>query len=142
MTTDDSISIEAKYFAYIYRDPKTLKVRYAGYGTRPGRAFSVGHNEKVAKVVEDGEGFEILIAGPYRDEEEARNVEAALVSASSLDLNLIQQRTGKSFPQEPFAQLLGAIGAVFGSWMNERALMATFNSSFLLYSRSSEMMLF
>ena len=27
MTTDDSISIEAKYFAYIYRDPKTLKVR-------------------------------------------------------------------------------------------------------------------
>ena len=96
MTTDDSISIEAKYFAYIYRDPKTLKVRYAGYGTRPGRAFSVGHNEKVAKVVEDGEGFEILIAGPYRDEEEARNVEAALVSASSLDLNLIQQ-PGKKF---------------------------------------------
>ena len=38
-------------------------------------------------------------------------------------LNLIKQRTGKSFPQEPFAQLLGAVGAVFGSWMNERAIL-------------------
>jgi hypothetical protein len=92
----NSSSGEEKYFAYIYRDPKTLKVRYAGYGTRPGRAYSVGHNEKIGKVVEDGEGFEILIAGPYRDEEEARNIESALVSAHALDLNLIQQ-PGKKF---------------------------------------------
>ncbi|RLS32102.1 MAG: pyruvate, phosphate dikinase [Planctomycetota bacterium] len=35
---------------------------------------------------------------------------------------LIKERTGKSFPQDPFEQLLGAIGAVFGSWMNERAI--------------------
>jgi len=33
---------------------------------------------------------------------------------------LIKERTGKSFPQDPQAQLWGAIGAVFGSWMNDR----------------------
>src|SRR5436189_839231 len=35
---------------------------------------------------------------------------------------LIKERTGKSFPQEPNEQLWGAIGAVFGSWMNDRAI--------------------
>src|SRR6266436_464029 len=35
---------------------------------------------------------------------------------------LIKERTGKSFPQDPQAQLWGALGAVFGSWMNDRAI--------------------
>ena len=35
---------------------------------------------------------------------------------------LIKDRTGKNFPQDPFKQLIGAIGSVFGSWMNERAI--------------------
>jgi pyruvate,orthophosphate dikinase len=35
---------------------------------------------------------------------------------------LINKRTGKSFPQDPNEQLWGAIGAVFGSWMNDRAM--------------------
>src|SRR5213083_1601534 len=35
---------------------------------------------------------------------------------------LIKKRTGKSFPQYPTEQLWGAIGAVFGSWMNDRAI--------------------
>jgi pyruvate, orthophosphate dikinase len=35
---------------------------------------------------------------------------------------LIKERTGKSFPQDPKDQLWGAIGAVFGSWMNDRAI--------------------
>jgi pyruvate,orthophosphate dikinase len=30
--------------------------------------------------------------------------------------------TGKEFPQDPWQQLWGAIGAVFGSWMNKRAI--------------------
>ena len=38
-------------------------------------------------------------------------------------LRLIKERTGKGFPQEPFEQLMGAVGAVFGSWMNERAIL-------------------
>jgi len=36
--------------------------------------------------------------------------------------DLVQQETGKPFPQDPQAQLWGAIGAVFGSWMNPRAI--------------------
>ncbi len=38
-------------------------------------------------------------------------------------IRLIKERTGKDFPQDPFAQLMGAVGAVFGSWMNERAIL-------------------
>jgi len=34
----------------------------------------------------------------------------------------IEEETGKAFPQDPQAQLWGAIGAVFGSWMNPRAI--------------------
>ncbi|MFD2182682.1 pyruvate, phosphate dikinase [Rhodoplanes azumiensis] len=32
------------------------------------------------------------------------------------------RETGKPFPQDPHEQLWGAIGAVFGSWMNQRAI--------------------
>src|SRR5246127_146001 len=35
---------------------------------------------------------------------------------------LIKERTGKAFPQDPRQQLWGAIGAVFGSWNNDRAI--------------------
>ncbi len=35
---------------------------------------------------------------------------------------LIKERTGKEFPQDPWKQLWGAVGAVFGSWMNDRAI--------------------
>ena len=35
---------------------------------------------------------------------------------------LIKERTGSEFPQDPWKQLWGSIGAVFGSWMNDRAI--------------------
>jgi len=35
---------------------------------------------------------------------------------------LVEKRTGKPFPQEPREQLWGAVGAVFESWMNQRAI--------------------
>jgi pyruvate,orthophosphate dikinase len=35
---------------------------------------------------------------------------------------LVQERTGTQFPNDPWTQLQGAIGAVFGSWMNDRAV--------------------
>ena len=35
---------------------------------------------------------------------------------------LIKKRTKKSFPQDAYEQLWGAVGAVFGSWSNERAV--------------------
>ncbi|WP_029585251.1 pyruvate, phosphate dikinase [Bradyrhizobium sp. URHD0069] len=34
----------------------------------------------------------------------------------------VARETGKEFPQDPHAQLWGAIGAVFSSWMNARAV--------------------
>ncbi|MEW6510515.1 MAG: pyruvate, phosphate dikinase [Bacteroidota bacterium] len=34
----------------------------------------------------------------------------------------IREKTGHEFPEDPMKQLWGAIGAVFGSWMNERAI--------------------
>jgi pyruvate,orthophosphate dikinase len=35
---------------------------------------------------------------------------------------LIEERAGKAFPQDPNQQLWGSISAVFGSWMNDRAI--------------------
>ena len=35
--------------------------------------------------------------------------------------DIVQKELGKPFPQDPSEQLWGAIGAVFGSWMNARA---------------------
>ena len=35
---------------------------------------------------------------------------------------LVRKKKGKDFPQDPLEQLWGAINAVFGSWMNERAI--------------------
>src|SRR6202451_4105442 len=34
----------------------------------------------------------------------------------------VEEESGKPFPQDPHAQLWGAIGAVFGSWMNQRPI--------------------
>jgi len=35
---------------------------------------------------------------------------------------MVKKRTNKDFPASPWDQLKGAIGAVFGSWMNDRAI--------------------
>ena len=35
---------------------------------------------------------------------------------------LIKERTNAEFPQDPWKQLWGSVGAVFGSWMNDRAI--------------------
>ncbi len=37
-------------------------------------------------------------------------------------LSMVEEMLGKPFPQDPKEQLWGAIGAVFGSWMNDRAI--------------------
>ena len=36
--------------------------------------------------------------------------------------DLIKKRTGKEFPQCPIEQMWGSVGAVFGSWNNDRAI--------------------
>ena len=55
-------------------------------------------------------------------EEDTALTEDHLKDLISRFQKLIKERTGKTFPQDPFEQLIGAITAVFGSWMNERAI--------------------
>ncbi|MDR0428641.1 MAG: pyruvate, phosphate dikinase [Puniceicoccales bacterium] len=55
----------------------------------------------------------------FDNELSAQNLEEVIARYKEL----IQKQTGKSFPQAVHEQLLGAIGAVFKSWNNERAIL-------------------
>ena len=74
---------------------------------------------------EDHEPFEVVIeeikhaAGVELDSDLSVEDLKKLVQAFK---DLIKERTGNSFPQDPREQLKGSIGAVFGSWMNDRAI--------------------
>lgn len=81
------------YYVYLYRNPTNLKVMYVGYGTEANRAHASGHNERV--LPEAGK-FIIEISEPYRDEVEARNVEAALIYSLKPEWNKIEG-TGNKF---------------------------------------------
>src|SRR5213082_2290819 len=76
---------------------------------------------------EDHEPFEAVIEGlkdkryGKHDFPDVRLSVANLKELVQRFKALINERTGKSFPQDPNEQLWGAIGAVFGSWMNDRA---------------------
>jgi len=74
---------------------------------------------------EEHEPFETVIeeikheAGVEKDNELSVDDLKKLVARFK---ELIHERTGKSFPQDPRQQLWGAVGAVFGSWQNDRAI--------------------
>jgi len=76
---------------------------------------------------EDHEPFEVVIHKLKHDRHH-QDVEDTTLSVDDLKelVNrfkaLIKERTGKEFPQDPWKQLWGATGAVFGSWMNDRAI--------------------
>ncbi|HTZ21530.1 MAG TPA: pyruvate, phosphate dikinase [Opitutaceae bacterium] len=77
---------------------------------------------------EDHEPFETVI-GTLKDQRYG-NHEIEDTKLSTADLKelvsrfkaLVKERTGHDFPADPREQLKGAIGAVFGSWMNDRAI--------------------
>src|ERR1051326_6310783 len=76
---------------------------------------------------EDHEPFEVVIHGLKHERYQADIDDPKLTVTDLKELvvrfkSLIKQRTGKEFPQDPWQQLWGAIGAVFGSWMNDRAI--------------------
>jgi pyruvate,orthophosphate dikinase len=54
----------------------------------------------------------------FDTELEAKDLEALVTRFKKL----VKERTGKEFPSDPHEQLWGAIGAVFGSWNNDRAI--------------------
>jgi len=77
---------------------------------------------------EDHEPFEVVIHG-YKHEKYHADIEDSKLTAEDQQelvkrfQALIKERTGgKEFPQDPWKQLWGAAGAVFGSWMNDRAI--------------------
>src|SRR5580765_6082377 len=76
---------------------------------------------------EDHEPFETVIHA-LKHERHHQDVEDTKLSVDDLKelvvrfKALVKERAGKQFPSSPWDQLLGAVGAVFGSWMNDRAI--------------------
>ncbi|WP_414659915.1 pyruvate, phosphate dikinase [Horticoccus sp. 23ND18S-11] len=75
---------------------------------------------------EDHEPFETAIHEFKHEVYHADVEDSKLTAADQQELvkrfkALVKERTGKSFPDNPWDQLRGAAGAVFGSWMNDRA---------------------
>src|SRR5215510_2234268 len=74
--------------------------------------FEHHHFEDILDTFKDGQGYSldtdltaddwVELGGKYKD--------------------AVARETGADFPQDPHAQLWGAIGAVFSSWMNARAV--------------------
>src|SRR3989454_7324226 len=79
------------------------------------------------RAEEDHEPFETVIHG-LKHERYGADIEDTKLNVGDLRelvgrfKSLIKERTGKEFPEDPWKQLWGAVGAVFGSWMNDRAI--------------------
>jgi pyruvate, orthophosphate dikinase len=76
---------------------------------------------------EDHEPFEVVIHS-FKHEKYHEDIEDSKLTAEDQQelvkrfKALVKERTGKAFPNDPWDQLRGAAGAVFGSWMNDRAI--------------------
>jgi pyruvate,orthophosphate dikinase len=76
---------------------------------------------------EDHEPFETVIEG-LKHERHHQHIEDTKLTVDDLKelvvrfKALVKERVGKNFPASPWEQLMGAVGAVFGSWMNDRAI--------------------
>jgi pyruvate,orthophosphate dikinase len=76
---------------------------------------------------EDHEPFETVIHN-FKHERYHEDLEDSKLTAQDQQelvirfKALVKERTGKVFPNSPWDQLRGAAGAVFGSWMNDRAI--------------------
>jgi len=76
---------------------------------------------------EDHEPFEVVIHDLKHERYHADIDDPKLTTDDLKELvvrfkKLVRERAGKDFPTDPWKQLDGAIGAVFGSWMNDRAI--------------------
>jgi pyruvate,orthophosphate dikinase len=76
---------------------------------------------------EDHEPFETVIH-QFKHKKYHSDIEDSKLSAADQKelvkhfKALVLERTGKGFPNDPWEQLRGAAGAVFSSWMNDRAI--------------------
>jgi pyruvate,orthophosphate dikinase len=76
---------------------------------------------------EDHEPFETIIEEFKHEKYDGDIEDSALTAEDQQELvkrfkALVKARTGKVFPHSPWEQLNGAAGAVFSSWMNDRAI--------------------
>ena len=76
---------------------------------------------------EDHEPFETVIEALKHERYHEAIEDTKLTVADLQELvfrfkALVKERVGKNFPASPWDQLMGAVGAVFGSWMNDRAI--------------------
>ena len=76
---------------------------------------------------EDHEPFETVIEGLkhdryHQDIEDTKLTVDDLKELVTRFKTLVKERGGRDFPASPWDQLMGAVGAVFGSWMNDRAI--------------------
>jgi len=77
---------------------------------------------------EDEEPFEILIEQVKKKLLGNAHADDTDLSAEDLQVlvaefkKLVKSRTGKAFPNDAWDQLRGSVGAVFSSWMNDRAI--------------------
>ena len=74
--------------------------------------FEHHHFEEILDTFKDGQGY---------------TLDTDLTAEDWVDLvgkykDAVARETGKDFPQDPHDQLWGAVGAVFSSWMNARAV--------------------
>ncbi len=74
--------------------------------------FEHHHFEDILDTYKDGKGYSL-------DTELTADDWVTLVGKYK---EAVARETGKEFPQDPHAQLWGAVGAVFSSWMNARAV--------------------
>ena len=79
------------------------------------------------KEGEDHEPFEVLIEEFKHAKYHKDILDSEMTAGDQQELvkrfkKLVKDRTGKVFPNDPWEQLRGAAGAVFGSWMNDRAI--------------------
>src|SRR5579863_2025887 len=79
------------------------------------------------RPTEDHEPFEVVIH-ELKHERYHADIDDPKLTVNDLQelvvrfKKLIKERSGKEFPQDPWKQLWGAVGAVFGSWMDDRAI--------------------
>ncbi len=77
---------------------------------------------------EDHEPFETVISELKEQKYGNAEIEDTRLNAEDLKelvarfKKLVKTRTKQDFPEDPWEQLKGAVGAVFGSWMNDRAM--------------------
>jgi len=87
------------------------------------RRFIQMYSNVVLEV--DSHNFEEIIEG-FKDRK-GHTLDTDLSAANWVEViadykRKVEEETGKPFPQDPHDQLWGAVGAVFSSWMNQRAI--------------------